>query len=154
MKRTTSLIAIASSLLALTAMTAVPGAAPVPDNGTSPAALAERVSRWRAELPQGTGKYRVVRLIEPDLAEYTIYRPADMRRAGKLPIISFANGACRNTSTEYAAFLSELASHGYLVIAVGRDDQPFDLGPNAPKTSPDGRLRQVMDVKVLTDAVD
>ena len=154
MKRTTSLIAIASSLLALTAMTAVPGAAPVPDNGTSPAALAERVSRWRAELPQGTGKYRVVRLIEPDLAEYTIYRPADMRRAGKLPIISFANGACRNTSTEYAAFLSELASHGYLVIAVGRDDQPFDLGPNAPKTSPDGRLLQVMDVKVLTDAVD
>ena len=111
--------------------------------------MAERVSRWRAELPQGTGPYRVVRLIEPDFTEHTVYRPADMRRAGKLPIIAFANGACRNTSTEYAAFLSELASHGYLVIAVGRDDQPFDLGPNAPKTSPDGRLMQVIDEKVM-----
>jgi hypothetical protein len=77
-----------------------------------------------------------------------------MNRAGKLPIIAFANGACRNTSTEYAAFLSELASHGYLVIAVGRDDQPFDLGPNAPKTSPDGRPLQVMDEKVMNAAVD
>ena len=32
------------------------------------------------------------------------------------------------TSTEYAGFLSELASHGYFIIAVGRDDQPFDMG--------------------------
>jgi dienelactone hydrolase len=116
--------------------------------------MAERISRWRAELPQGTGPYRVARLIEPDFPEYTVYRPADMRRAGSLPLIAFANGACRNTSTEYAGFLSELASHGYMIIAVGRDDQPFDLGPNAPKTAPDGRLLQVIDEKVLIAAVD
>lgn len=148
MKRAAGLLAIASLLSAFTAMSAAPA------DGTSPAALADRLARWRAELPQGTGPYRVVRLNEPDLPEYTIYRPADLKRSVRLPVIAFANGACRNVSTEYAGFLSELASHGYLVIAVGRDDNPFDLGPNSPKTAPDGRPLQVMDVKALTDAVD
>ena len=152
MNRTTCLLAaFALSSMAYAATPADSGAAPAPANG---ATTAERISRWRGELPQGTGPYRVVRLIEPEFPEHTIYRPADMSRAGKLPIIAFANGACRNTSTEYAAFLSELASHGYLVIAVGRDDQPFDLGPNPPKTAPDGRLVQVIDEKVLVSGVD
>ncbi len=109
------------------------------------AALIERLERWRAELPQGHGPHRVVRLVEADLPDYTIYRPADLRRAGPLPIVAFANGACRNTSIEYAAFLSELASNGYLVVAVGRDDQPFELAPG---------VRQVMDEKALIAAVD
>ena len=118
------------------------------------AATAERLARWRAELPQGRGPYRVERLVEQGLPEHTVYRPADLRRAGPLPVVAFANGACRNTSIEYAAFLSELASNGYLVIAVGRDDQPFDLAPNGPTTSPDGRPLQVMDVNVVVAAVD
>ncbi|HXC60133.1 MAG TPA: hypothetical protein VN645_12505, partial [Steroidobacteraceae bacterium] len=50
-------------------------------------------------------------------------------------------------------FLSELASHGYLIVAVGRDDQPFDMGPDA-KTAPDGRLLQVIDEKVMMAGVD
>jgi hypothetical protein len=152
MKRTIGLLlSIALSPVASVALAAAPAAPPVAESSAS---MAERVNRWRAELPQGTGPYRVTRLIEPDFTEHTVYRPADLRRAGKLPIIAFANGACRNTSTEYAGFLSELASHGYLVVAVGRDDQPFDLGPNSPKTSPDGRLMQVIDEKVLLQAVD
>ncbi len=150
MKRRSGLLfALASSLAAGVALAAAPAAPPAPD-GTS---MAQRLDRWRAELPQGSGPYRVVRLIEPDLIEYTIYRPADLQRTDKLPIIAFANGACRNTSLEYAAFLSELASHGYLVIAVGRDDQPMN-GSTGQTTSPDGRLLQVIDVKVLNQAVD
>jgi dienelactone hydrolase len=148
------LAAIASVPLAMTMTTATMAAAPGAPAADSGNSMAERISRWRAELPQGTGSHRVVRLVEPDFTEHTIYRPADMRRAGKLPIIAFANGACRNTSTEYAAFLSELASHGYIIIAVGRDDQTFDMGPNAPKTAPDGRLLQVMDEKVMVSGVD
>ena len=135
-------------------MTAAVLAAAPPATPVGSASTLERISLWRAELPQGTGPHRVMRLIEPDFPEYTVYRPADMRRAGKLPIIAFANGACRNTSTEYAAFLSELASHGYLIIAVGRDDQPFEMGPNTAQTAPDGRPLQVIDVSVLVRAVD
>ena len=150
MKRGSGLLfAMASSFAAVVALAAAPAAAPVPDSTS----MTQRLERWRAELPQGSGPYRVVRLIEPDFTEYTIYRPADLQRAGKLPIIAFANGACRNTSLEYAAFLSELASHGYLVIAVGRDDQPMN-GSNGQTTAPDGRLLQVIDVKVLNQAVD
>ena len=154
MKSAAGLIATASSLLAFAAMAAAPVAAPATADVSSPAALAERLARWRAQLPQGTGPYRVVRLIEPDNPEYTVYRPADLKRAGRLPIVAFANGACRNTSTEYAGFLGELASHGYLVVAVGRDDNAFDVGPDAPQAGPNGRPVQVMDVKVLAEGVD
>lgn len=146
-----ALLAMSSVLVAVAALAAAPGAPPAPGGAS---ATTERLNRWRAELPQGTGPHRVVRLIEPEFTEHTIYRPADLERAGKLPIIAFANGACRNTSIEYAAFLSELASHGYLVIAVGRDDQPFDMGPNAPATGSGGRPLQVMDVKVVMAGVD
>jgi hypothetical protein len=37
----------------------------------------------------------------------------------------WANGGCRNTSVEFTRFLGELASHGYLVIAIGRSNIPF-----------------------------
>jgi dienelactone hydrolase len=149
MKRETwSWLAIAS-FAGLPCFAAAPASAPTEDRG----AMTERLARWRTELPQGSGPYRVVRLIEPDFTEHTVYRPADLARAPKLPIVAFANGACRNTSTEYAAFLSEIASHGYMVIAVGRDDQPMGGAPGA-QTSPDGRLLQVIDVKVLNLAVD
>ncbi len=150
-RRAWQMLAIASSFTALATLAAAPGAAPAPETGAS---MAERLSMWRAELPQGSGPNRVVRLIEPGFTEHTIYRPADLRRSGKLPIVAFANGACRNTSTEYAAFLSELASHGYLVIAVGRDDQPMGPAAAGETTSPDGRLLQVIDEKVLNQAVD
>ena len=150
-RRAWQMLAIASSFTVLSTLAAVPGAAPAPETGAS---MTERLSMWRAELPQGSGPNRVVRLIEPGFTEHTIYRPADLRRSGKLPIVAFANGACRNTSTEYAAFLSELASHGYLVIAVGRDDQPMGPAAAGQTTSPDGRLLQVIDEKVLNQAVD
>lgn len=137
MKRVICLLAAAAAL----ALASAPAAA------AEDPTLAQRLDRWRAGLPQGTGPHRVVRLEEPDAPAYTVYRPADLGRAGALPVVAFANGACRNTSIEYAAFLGEIASHGYLVVAVGRDDQPFDAGP-------DGRLVQVMDEKVLVGAVD
>lgn len=136
------LVAISSCCLALAAMAAAPGASPTPQGNAN----AERLARWRAEVPQGTGPHRVVRLIEPGFTEHTVYRPADLQRAGRLPIVAFANGACRNTSLDYAGFLSELASHGYLVIAVGRDDQ----SPAATE----GRPAQVLDEKVVVAAVD
>jgi dienelactone hydrolase len=145
------LSAMAWSITAMVASAAAPDAAPASGNGPS---MAERLSKWRAELPQASGPYRVVRLIEPGFTEHTVYRPADLTRAGKLPIIAFANGACRNTSLEYAAFLSELASHGYMVIAVGRDDQPMGASAVGQTTSPDGRLLQVLDEKTLQQAVD
>lgn len=36
-----------------------------------------------------------------------------------LPIVAFANGGYRNTFGEFRNFLSETASHGFLVVSIG-----------------------------------
>ena len=89
----------------------------------------------------GTGPYKAVMEPAPGLATHTIYRPADLAAVrGKLPIIAWGEGACANEGNRFRWFLSEIASHGYLVVAVG------PIGPadkeiwlqNAPQPQPGG----------------
>ncbi|MCP4600502.1 MAG: hypothetical protein GY847_08215, partial [Proteobacteria bacterium] len=47
---------------------------------------------------------------------YTIFRPACMKEGEKYPVITWANGTC-GQSGGYAALLTTVASHGYVVIA-------------------------------------
>ena len=78
-------------------------------------------------VPQGSGPGRVTRVRPANLDTHTVYWPARWSR-GKLPIVAWANGTagkCFNSSLEYAAFLAEIASHGYFVVAVGNDDIVF-----------------------------
>ena len=59
---------------------------------------------------------------DASLETHTIFRPADLSAFGKknkLPIIAWGNGACTNSPWEHLNFLSEVASHGFLVIAIG-----------------------------------
>lgn len=74
-----------------------------------------------ADTPQGSGPYPAVMLQEPSLPTHTVYRPAklDAPGMGKLPIIVWGNGACVNVGNRFRPFLSEIASHGYIAIAVG-----------------------------------
>ena len=37
----------------------------------------------------------------------------------KLPIVVWGNGACANSPWEHVNFLSEVASHGFLIVAIG-----------------------------------
>jgi dienelactone hydrolase len=70
----------------------------------------------------GTGKYPAVMLEEQSLAEHTVYRPeslAPFGRGRRLPVVVWGNGGCATTGNSSAEFLSEIASHGYLVIASG-----------------------------------
>src|SRR6478609_8495592 len=70
----------------------------------------------------GTGKYKAVMAADKSLPTHTIFRPADLSAFGetlKLPIIVWGNGACANSPWEHVNFLSEVASHGFLVVAVG-----------------------------------
>jgi hypothetical protein len=56
------------------------------------------------------------------LPTHTIFRPKDLSPFGrktKLPIIAWGNGACANSPWEHVNFLSEVASHGFLVVAIG-----------------------------------
>jgi hypothetical protein len=68
----------------------------------------------------GSGLYKAVMAPAPGLPTHTLYRPADLATvSGKLPIVAWGEGACANEGNRFRWFLSEIASHGYLILAVG-----------------------------------
>ena len=71
----------------------------------------------------GSGPYKAVMTDDESLPGFTIYRPGDIQSASKvegaLPVVLFGNGGCYRSSQPYAKFLTEIASHGYVVMAVG-----------------------------------
>ncbi len=74
----------------------------------------------------GTGPYPAIATEEESLPGMTIFRPRDLSVFGethKLPVLLWGNGACANTTQEHKNFLNEIASHGYLVLAIGLLDQ-------------------------------
>lgn len=56
---------------------------------------------------------------DPGINEGTIYRPSDMGPGKKYPIFAWGEGACAKNGTDNSVSMSELASHGYFVIADG-----------------------------------
>lgn len=70
----------------------------------------------------GTGPYAALMIIEGSLPSHTVFRPQNLevfRQGNQLPIIVWGNGACANSPWEHVNFLSEIASHGFLVVAIG-----------------------------------
>lgn len=84
------------------------------------------IPRPPAGPPPTTGPYRVEMQQAPGLPGSTLYRP---EAPGPLPVVLWGAGACFNAGAMYRPFLTELASHGYLVLATG---PPVELGlPNS-----------------------
>lgn len=85
----------------------------------------QNLSWEQMKMPDGggSGKFRAVALKEKSLPDFVVYRPLDIKNAvrseGKLPILLFANGGCMDTSVGYERMLTEIASHGYVVVAIG-----------------------------------
>ena len=71
----------------------------------------------------GTGPWKSVAIGDQSLPTHMIYRPADLKayvaENGKIPVLLYANGACANNSLEMSRLLSEVASWGYIAIAIG-----------------------------------
>jgi hypothetical protein len=70
----------------------------------------------------GTGPFKAIMVSESSLPTHTVFKPSDLGAAtkkGKLPIIVWGNGACANSPWEHINFLSEVASYGFIVIAIG-----------------------------------
>ena len=79
----------------------------------------------------GTGPWKSVAVGDASLPTHTIYRPKDLKayvdENGKIPVLLYANGACANNNLEMSRLLSEVASYGYLVLAIGPyEDMPDD----------------------------
>ena len=75
----------------------------------------------------GTGPYKAQVVSDASLPTHTIYCPKDIKGAvnaqGKLPVLLYANGACANNNVEMRLLLTEVASHGYIAIAIGPYDE-------------------------------
>lgn len=77
--------------------------------------------------PTGSGPYPAVIEGDPGLPGHTIYRPENMsafNQKNALPVVAWGNGGCANSNQFYAPFLAEIASRGFLVVAIG----PFTPG--------------------------
>jgi len=94
----------------------------------------------------GSGPFKAIAAQESTLPDYTIYRPenltAAVEQAGPLPLLVFATGACKDSSFIHERLLSEVASHGYLILAIGalEHDRPTEV--------------QDTDSEMLIDAID
>lgn len=86
-------------------------------------AVAHRERERINALPDGpgSGPYPAIHGIEPALPGAVVYRPANLALFAKrrLPMLIFANGGCMADGNSARLLLTEIASHGYLVIAPG-----------------------------------
>jgi dienelactone hydrolase len=67
----------------------------------------------------------------PTLATHTAYHPTTSVPSDPsklLPIVSWGNGACVRNGSAFAEFLTQIASHGYLAIAIGAKNPPPGTG--------------------------
>ncbi len=83
----------------------------------------------------GSGRHKAVAVREKSLPDFVVYRPMNIDAAmtvgrpgmfatgqpkkEKLPVLIFCNGGCMDTSIGYENMLTDIASHGYVVVAIG-----------------------------------
>ena len=78
----------------------------------------------------GAGPFKAIMAEDPSLPDHTLYYPANIGPAGQLPVITWGNGACLNAGNRFRDFLTEIASHGFLVISGGPiANIKYEVGP-------------------------
>lgn len=89
----------------------------------------------------GDGPYPAVIETDPALPGHVIYRPADLSPfgGGKLPVLVWGNGGCVDDGTAHRLHLAQIASYGYLVVAVGEwRSGPGATAPRVQQRIPSG----------------
>lgn len=119
------------------------GQQPGPPLGARPAPSPEAIREMRAAdernkaMPDtpGTGGFPALKEQVASLPDHVVYRPANMAGLGrtKLGVVAWGNGGCNDDGAIARQHLSEIASHGYLVIASGT----IKSGPGAPPQPPE-----------------
>lgn len=107
------------ALLTIGAMTLIPTTARAADTET----INSQVTQQKEIDSGGSGFYRAIVVSEKTLQHFTVYRPRNVqyaaRREGPLPVFIWFNGACSGDNTGYEHLLNHIASHGYVVVAIG-----------------------------------
>ena len=86
--------------------------------------------------PSGTGPLPAIAESVDSLPGHTLFHPVTMPR-DPLPLLVWGNGACRDNGLQHGAFLRQIASQGYIVIALGkpREERAFEAAA-APAVAP------------------
>jgi dienelactone hydrolase len=85
-------------------------------------------SALHAAGPTGSGPEPATAYSAESLPTHTIYRPE--RLDGRYPVVLWGNGSCVNSNFGYREFLAEVASHGFIVVAIGpHRDSPAPRQP-------------------------
>jgi len=93
----------------------------------------------------GTGPYKAIMMEEPTLTTHTIFRPQDISKFGKgnlMPVLVWGNGGCANSPSGHINFLNEVASQGYLIVAIGPSNYQQLEGPRPGQTGDVPRMGQ------------
>ncbi len=87
----------------------------------------------------GNGQWPAVAQSRADLRTHTLYRPRDLPD-NPMPVLLWGNGGCSDNGLGHSYFLREIASHGYLVIALGyaTSERPLDAERPAQPPAPPG----------------
>src|SRR6185436_5258433 len=100
------------------------------------------------DKPLGTGPFKAIMVEDPSLPDHTLYYPANIGSAAPLPVITWGNGACLNAGNRFRDFLTEIASHGFLVVSGGPiANIKYEVGPQenpavpAPGSTPPAGAR-------------
>lgn len=129
---------------------------------------------FKPDVPLGSGPFKAVMAVESGLSAHVAYYPADLARLGakKMPVVIWGNGSCLYAGNRYRQFLTEVASHGYLVVSggpmgaveqeVGPQSNPVTRGqgaadarpPQANASNVQGAPQQRVTVALLKEAVD
>ena len=76
------------------------------------------VSAQQAGAPSGSGPYPAIAESRAELPRHTFYRPVDLPRAS-MPLYIWGNGGCSANGLAHAAYLRQIASQGYVIVALG-----------------------------------
>jgi predicted acyl esterase len=97
--------------------------------------LAGAVGANKAAVPpgqaSGTGPWPAIAESRPELPDHTVYRPLRWP-AGPLPLYVWGNGGCRDNGLAHGDYLRQIASHGYVVVSLGRPREERPMQPAAP----------------------
>jgi len=128
---------------------------------------------FKPDYPLGSGPYKAVMASENGLSAHVAYYPSDLTQLGnkKMPVVIWGNGSCLYAGNRYRQFLTEIASHGYLVITggpmgpveleVGPQSNPVVRGqtgaagpPQANAANAPGAPTERVTVPLLKEAID
>src|ERR1700710_860153 len=110
------------------AQTGIFGSGPVTAQPKMDSGMGSMLGQLLKDLPKmmekdnsgGSGLYNAAYSLIPGLDNHTVYAPKVIPADVKLPVIVWGKGVCSADSTGFSKFLTEVASHGYYIIANGK----------------------------------